>query len=169
MKTKMKRLLSVLCGVIILCNSGIGIIAHAQENVETLILSEYQELTGDNIGHGIYDIPDMRGEKAATLTDCTIGISVSASGVKGSITTGSTVTASKIGVENIRIEKYVGGAWILVGSHSGGYTTNNIDYAANVSTSSAEKGVLYRISCTHYAYLNGVRHELNNVTNGVKY
>lgn len=169
MNAKMKRLLAVLCGVIMICNSGMGIIAHAQENVETLIVGPYHELTGSNVGHGIYDIPDNRGEKAATLTGCTIGISVDASGVQGSISTGSTVIASKIGVENIKVEKYVNGAWTLVGTNSGGYTTNDNDYGINVWTNSAEPNVYYRISCTHYAYLNGVRHELNNVTNGVKY
>ena len=169
MKVKMKRLLAVLCGVIMICNSGMGIIAHAQENVETLIVGPYRELTGNNVGHGIYDIPDSRGEKAAILTGCTIGISVDSSGVQGSITTGSTVTASKIGVENIKVEKYVNGNWTLVGSHSGDYTTNSNSHGMNVYTSSAQKGVLYRISCTHYAYLNGVRHELNNVTDGVSY
>lgn len=169
MKVKVKRFLAALCGVIMICNSGMGLVVHAQENVETLIISPYRELTGNNIGHGIYDIPDNRGEKAATLTDCTIGISVNANGVVGSITTGSTVTASKIGVENIRVEKYVDGKWTLVGSHSGDYTTNYNYHAMTVSTSSAQKGVQYRISCTHYAILNGVRHELNNVTNGVSY
>lgn len=169
MKGKKKRLLAVLCGMIIVCNSGMGIIANAQENVETLMIGPYQELTGDNIGHGIYDIPDNSGAKAATLTGCSIGISVGADGVKGSITTGSTVIASKIGVENIRIEKYVNGKWTLVGSHSGDYTTNRNSHAISVYTGSAQRGVQYRISCTHYAYLNGVRHELNNVTNGVSY
>lgn len=169
MKAKMKRLLAGICSIIMLCNSGMGIVVHAEENIETLKISEYYELIGDNIGHGIYDIRSNREEKAATLTDCTIGISVDASGVQGSITTGSTVTASKIGVENIKVEKYVNGNWKLVATGSGGYTTNDNYYAINVSTSSAEKNVLYRISCIHYAYLNGVRHELNNVTNGVKY
>lgn len=169
MKARMKRLLAAICGSIIICNSGMGIVVNAQENVETLIVGPYQELVGNNVGHGIYDISGNKGEKAATLTDCTIGISVGVDGVKGSISTGSTVIASKIGVENIRVEKYVNGKWTLVGSHSGDYTTNDNSHGMNVYTSSAEKGVQYRISCTHYAILNGVRHELNNVTNGVKY
>lgn len=169
MKVNKKRLLAVLCSIIMICNSGMGIVAHAQENMETLIWGPYQELSGDNIGHGIFDIPNNSGAKAAILTDCTIGISVGADGVKGSITTGSTETASKIGVENVKVEKYVDGKWTLVGSSSGGYKTNSSSYAASVSTSSAEPNIYYRISCTHYAYLNGVKHELNNVTNGVKY
>ena len=169
MKVKVKKLLAILCGVIMVYNSCIGMIVHAEENIEILTISGYQELTGDYIGHGIFDIPGNIGEKAATLTDCTLAISVNANGVIGSMTTGSTVTASKIGVENVKVEKYVDGKWTLVGSSTGGYTTNNNYYAATVTTSSAEKNVLYRVSCTHYAYLNGVRHELNNVTNGVKY
>ncbi len=169
MKVKMKKLLVAICGIVILCNSGMRLVAHAEENVEALTISEYHELTGDNIGHGIYDIIGNDEERAATLTSCTIGISVSANGVSGSISTGSTITASKIGVENIKVEKYVNGKWTLVGTSTGGYTTNDDYYGINVSTSSAEENVLYRISCTHYAYLNGVRHELNNVTNGIKY
>lgn len=169
MKAKMKGVLAVLCGIVILCNSGMGIVANAQEKVETLIVSAYKGLTGDNIEHGIYDIPDVRGEKAAILTGCSIGISVNADGVKGSIATGSTVIASEIGVENIRVEKYVNGKWTLVGSHSGGYIKNDNDYGMDIATTSAQKGVQYRISCTHYAILNGVRHELFNVTNGVSY
>lgn len=168
MKAKGKRLLAVLCGVVMMCSS-VGMVAQAEENVEELTVSEYQELTGDNIGHGIYDIPDNNGAKAAMLANCSIGISVSASGVEGSIKTGSTVTASKIGVKNIRIEKLVDGDWILVASHSGGYTTNDNAYGANVSTGYAQKGVQYRISCTHYAVLNGVLHELDNVTRGLSY
>lgn len=167
MKARGKRLFAVLCAVVMMCGS-VGMAVSAEEKVEKLIVSEYRELTGDNIGHGLYDIPDS-GAKAAMLTNCSIGISVSASGVEGSIVTGSTVTASKIGVKNIRVEKLVDGKWTLVASHSGGYTTNDNAYGANVSTGSAQKGVQYRISCTHYAVLDGVTRELYNVTNGVSY
>lgn len=168
MKAKVKRLLAVLCGIVMLCGN-LGTAVQAEENVEKLIVREYRELTGDNIGHGLYDIPDNSGAKAAMLANCSIGISVSASGVEGSIVTGSTVTASKIGVKNIRVEKLVDGKWTLVGSHSGGYVTNNNDFGMNVSTSSAQKGAKYRITCTHYAVLNGVTHELYNETDGLSY
>lgn len=168
MKAKAKRLLAVLCGVVMLCGS-MGTAAQAEENVEKLIVREYRELTGDNIGHGRYDIPDNSGAKAAMLANCSVAISVSASGVEGSIKTGSTVTASKIGVKNIRVEKLVDGKWTLVGSHSGGYTTNDNAYVMSVSTSSAQKGAKYRITCTHYAVLNGVTHELYNETDGLSY
>ncbi|MBD5552651.1 MAG: hypothetical protein HDQ96_16040 [Lachnospiraceae bacterium] len=169
MKANAKRLLAVLCGVMMLCVNGIGVLAQEEEIVKAWEVSEYQEPTGDNVAHGIYDIPDMSGAKAATLTNCTIGISVSASGVSGSITTGSTVKASAIGIKDIRVEKYVNGKWTLVGSSAGGSTTNDNSYAMNVSTTAAQKGVQYRISCTHYAVLEGVKHELYNVTDGVSY
>ena len=169
MNVKKKRLLAVLCGIAILFNINAGMIACAQEKQEIIFVGEYKELSEGNIGYGIYDISDMSGVKAATLNNCTIGISVSANGVKGSISTGSTVIASELGVEDIRVEKYVNGKWTLVGTNSGGYTTNDNLYGINISTSSAQKGVQYRISCKHYAILNGVRHELYNVTNGVSF
>lgn len=169
MKRKAKKWLAVLCGVVLLCSSEMGMVAYAQENEGMITLGEYEELNGDNIGYGIYDISDGRGVRAAILNDCTLGITVNANGVKASVTTGSTVKASKIGVRNVVIEKYVNGKWEFVASHPGGYTTNNNYYVASISTGSANKGVLYRISCTHYAVLEGREHSLDNVTDGVKY
>lgn len=166
---KVKKWLAVLCGMVMLCSSEMGLVAYAQENEEVLTLGEYEVLSGDNIGYGIYDISGDKGVRAAMLNDCTLGISVNANGVRASVTTGSTVQASKIGVRDVVIEKYVNGKWEFAGSHPGGYVTNKDYYAANISTGSADKGVKYRISCTHYAVLNGVEHALSNVTNGVSY
>lgn len=169
MKGRMKKLVAVLCGVFVLFGSSMGLAAQAEEAVRAWIVSEYREPQGKNVAHGIYDIPDTAGARAAMLTGCSIGISVNANGVKGSIKTGSTVTASEIGIKDIKVEKYVNGEWKLVGSHSGGTKYNTNACVMDVSTSSAEKGVLYRMSCTHFAVLEGVRHELFNVTDGVSY
>ena len=102
MKVKVKRLLAVLCGVVTLCSS-MGPTVQAQEILEARAVSEYREPAGENVAHGIYDIPDISGARAAMLTNCSIGISVNADGVKGSIKTGSTVQAREIGIENIRL------------------------------------------------------------------
>lgn len=169
MKRKAKKLAAVLCGVVMLCNSGMGMVAHAEEVVEASLAAEYHEPEGENVGYGLYDIPDITGARAAMLANCSIGISVNANGVKGSIKTGSTVQASEIGIKNITVEKYVDGAWTLVASHPGGTKYNTNACAMDVSTGAAQKGVLYRITCTHYAILNGVRHELYNETGGVSY
>lgn len=168
MKVKVKRLLAVLCGVVMLCSS-MGPVVYAQEVLQGREVSEYHEPAGENVAHGIYDIPDVSGAKAAMLTNCSIGISVNADGVKGSIKTGSTVQASEIGVENIRLEAYVDGKWTLVGSHPGGSKKSNDAYVMEIYTTTAQKGVQYRISCTHYAILEGVRHAVYNVTDGVYY
>lgn len=169
MRANVKRLVAVLCGVVMLCNSGMGLIAHAEEIVKANLAKEYHEPEGENVAHGHYDIPDNRGVRAATLNDCSICITVSANGVKGSIKTGSTVEASEIGIKNIKVEKYVNGKWTLVGNAPSGYRTNTNACAMDVWTDSAEKGVQYRISCTHYAILEGVLHELYNETGGVSY
>ena len=169
MKVRVKRLVAILCGIVMLFNSGIGLVSHAEEILKAWEVNEYQEPVGDNVEHGIYDIPDFSGAKAATLTGCSIGISVNAEGVRGSIKTGSTVQASEIGIREKKKKKYVDGKWVLVGSHPGGFRNNNDVYAMEVSTSSAEKGVEYRLSCYHYAYLEGEKHEVFNQTKGVSY
>lgn len=169
MRTKVKKLAAVLCGIVMLCNSSMGLIAHAEEIVRINLVDEYREPAGENVAHGIYDIPDIGGAKAATLTGCTIGISVSANGVRGSITTGSTVQASEIGMKNVKVEKNEGNGWEQVGNTMSAHNTNNNTCVVEVTTSSAKKGVQYRITCTHYAILEGVRHELYNETGGVSY
>lgn len=169
MRAKAKRLVAVLWGVVMLCSSSMGLTAHAEEAVEAAVVSEYEELTGDNVGHGIYDIPDMSGARAETLTNCSVSIAVNADGVRGTITTGSTVEASTIGAENIKVEKKVNGKWTQLGDAMTASTTKNDTCVIAVSTSSAEKGVEYRITCTHFAYLSGVKRTLYNETGGVKY
>lgn len=169
MRARVKRLLAVLCGVVMMCSSGMGLIAHAEEIVEVTVVSEYEELTGDNVGHGIYDIPDIGGARAETLANCSISIGVNANGVTGTIKTGSTVQASTIGAENIKLEKKVNGKWVQIGDTMSGSVTNDDTCVLSVTTSSAEKGVEYRITCTHFAYLSGVKRTLYNETGGVKY
>lgn len=169
MKTNVKRLLAILCGVIVLCNSGMGLLAHAEEVLEARTVREYQELTGDNVSYGMYDISESKGARAAMLTNCSLSISVDANGVYGTVQTGSTVKASKIGVKDVKVEKYVGGKWTLIASNAGGYVTNDNAYVMEFYSKSAEKGVLYRASCVHYADLPDGRHELFNITGGVKY
>lgn len=169
MRAKARRLLAALCGVVMMCSSSMGLIVHAEEIVEAKVVSEYEELTGDNVGHGIYDIPDFGGARAETLCNCSISISVSASGVNGTVKTGSTVTASTIGAENIKLEKKVNGKWVQIGDTMSNCVTNNNKCVIAITTSSAEKGVEYRITCTHYAYLSGVKRTLYNETEGVKY
>lgn len=169
MSARAKRLVAVLCGIVMMCNSGMGLVAHAEEIVEATVVSEYEELTGDNVGHGVYDIPDISGARAETLTNCSISITVNANGVRGTISTGSTVEASTIGAENIKVEKKVDGKWKQIGDTMSGSTTKNNACVIAITTSSAEKGVEYRITCTHYAVLPSGRRTLYNETGGVKY
>lgn len=169
MRRAVKRLVAVLCGVVMLCNSGMGLIAHAEEIVRMYLVDEYREPEGENVAHGRCDIPDISGARAATLANCSIGISVSANGVRGSITTGATVQASEIGMKNIIVEKNSGNGWEPIGTPKSIYNTNDTDCVVEVTTSSAQKGVQYRITCTHYAILNGVTHSLYNETDGVSY
>lgn len=164
MKQKIKKVLVVLYGVALL-SGNIQMIAHAQELMPVTV-SEYVELTGDNVEYGIYNQEGNPNVRAGTLEFCKIGKSVSTNGVVATITTSATATASKIGVRDVVFEKYIGnGEWEKVASHPGSYVTNSKDYGATFKTSSAQEGVTYRVSCTHYAVIDGVEYTLYNSTN----
>ncbi len=164
MKQKIKKILVVLYGIAIL-SGNMQMVAHAQELMPVTV-SEYVELTGDNVEYGIYNQEGNPNVRAGTLGVCRLGKSVSTSGVVASIETTATATASKIGVRDVVFEKYIGnGEWEEVASHPGGYVTNSKDYDATFRTSSAQEGVTYRVTCVHYAVIDGVEYTLYNTTN----
>lgn len=171
MKRKMKKWLVVISGILLLGSNSMGTVAHAQENgkwVET----EYQELTGDNVAYGIYDVTGNPNVRAPILTNCSLGISVDSEGVHISITTGATEDASKLGAKEIMVEyKGSDGKWhdMTPGDHASSYRENSDNYVGSYIFTPAEKGVYYRASCVHYAYLSDGYHAISNLTKGVRY
>lgn len=164
MKQKIKKILVVLYSAAIL-SGNMQMVAHAQELVPVTV-SEYVELTGDNVEYGIYNQEGNPNVRAASLDACKIGKGTSGSTLIASVETSATATASKIGVRNVVFEKYIGnGEWEEVASHPGGYTTNATHYNASFKISPIQEGVIYRVTCTHYAVINGVEHTLYNSTN----
>ncbi len=164
MKQKIKKILVVLYGAAIL-SGNMQMVAHAQELVPVTV-GEYVELTGDNVEYGIYNQEGNPNVRAETLGACKIGKDITGNSVIASIETTATATASKIGVRDVVFEKYIGnGEWEEVSSHPGGYTRNNNRYGASFTMSPIQEGVIYRVTCVHYAVINGVEYTLYNTTN----
>lgn len=170
MKKKIRNWIVALCGIILLSSNAMGITAQAKEN-DSLVLREYQELTGDNVEYGINDFKGNSNSRAPILSGCTIGISVDASGVTVSMTTSATEMASELGVKNIYLEyKDNLGIWHRINSSPlHGWRYNDNHYGSSFTYKSVEKGVYYRATCTHYAYLSDGYHHLDNYTKGVCY
>ncbi len=164
MKQKIKKILVVLYSAAIL-SGNMQMVAHAQELVPVTV-GEYVELTGDNVEYGIYNQEGNPNARAASLGACKIGKGTSGSTLIASVETSATATASKIGVRDVVFEKYIGnGEWEEVASHPGSYRTNATHYAASFKMSPTQEGVIYRVTCVHYAVINGVEHTLYNSTN----
>ncbi len=164
MKQKIKKILVVLYSIAIL-SGNMQMVAHAQELVPVTV-GEYVELTGDDVEYGIYNQEGNPNVRAASLGVCKIGKGTSGNSLIASVETSATATASKIGVRDVVFEKYIGnGEWEEVTSHPGGYTTNAKHYSASFTASPTQEGVIYRVTCVHYAVINGVEHTLYNSTN----
>lgn len=170
MKRKIRNWTIILCGIILFCSGSMGMIAHAEES-NNLILREYQELTGDNVEHGVNDYVGNPYAKGASLWDCEIGISVDASGVTVSMTTSANEIATELGIKNVYLDyKDNLGIWHHINSIPiEGWIKNSNHYGASLTYDDVQPGVYYRATCTHYGYLSDGYHHIDNYTDGVCY
>ncbi len=88
---------------------------------------------------------------------CSIDISGSDSGMLIQIQTQSYGVSSVIGVKDIKIQKKVWYGWQTVGTSSGGELTNVSNMVCSVLYEGAEKGETYKITCVHYANVDGYK------------
>lgn len=101
-----------------------------------------------------------------SLVSCDISVSSAASGVRITITTKSTTTASQIGVKNVILQEKIDGNWRNI-NISGGYETNTDTYSGSTTYFSAVKGRTYRVSCTHYAVFSNGTKTLDNTSGSI--
>lgn len=88
---------------------------------------------------------------------CSIDISGSDSGMLIEIHTQSYGISSVIGVKDIKIQKKVWYGWQTVATSSGGELTNVSNVVCSVLYENAEKGETYKITCVHYANVDGYK------------
>ncbi len=103
-----------------------------------------------------------------SLAGCQLGIGIASNGVSVTFTTRSTATASEIGVKNVVLQEKNGSGWrdIPISKH---YTSGKQEYTGGVVYTGAQAGRTYRVSCTHYAIINGTEYTLYNSTNNLVY
>lgn len=105
----------------------------------------------------------------ASLAGCNLGIGIASNGVEITFATSSTESASEIGVKNVVLqEKQPGGGWksIPISNH---YARGTDDYFGGVVYTGAQKGRTYKVSCTHYAIIDGHEYTLNSQTGELVY
>lgn len=104
-----------------------------------------------------------------SLAGCNLGIGIASNGVSITFATNATGTASEIGVKNVVLkEKQPGGGWkdIPISNH---YARGTDDYYGGVTYTGAQKGRTYKVSCTHYAIIDGHEYTLNSQTGELVY
>lgn len=102
------------------------------------------------------------------LMNCYIIYSCSADGISATLHTGTTQTASVLGVKDVKVEKLCWYGWDTVASAEGLESSNSPVMECSFTYSSAEYGKTYRISCTHYGNVDGYA-EVESVTSSFVY
>lgn len=98
---------------------------------------------------------DRRPSARTTIFNCIIDIYCSSDGMLVEVTTDCLGTASVIGVKDIKIQKKVWYGWKTVATSEGGARENGNTYAGSILYTGAEYGETYRVSCVHYADVDG--------------
>lgn len=89
--------------------------------------------------------------------NCFISVSGSDSGMLIEIRTESYGVSSVIGVKDVKIQKKVWYGWQTVATSSGGELTNVSTVNCSLLYEEAVKGETYKITCVHYANVDGYK------------
>lgn len=106
--------------------------------------------------------------RSTTFSTASVDFSFRTEGLHITIDTGTTMTASVIGVKDIKIQKKgLFGIWSTVATSTGGEAYNTSYISVSLTYTGAEVGENYRVKCTHYADVDEYReldHETESVT-----
>lgn len=174
MKVK-RRVLGLVLAVAITCGMNpVSASAAESETVTEMEIVQTEgfslEVDGKTVFGGVYDINVNPNVRTVMLSNCSIGMTyVAGSYLHIEFLTGASHDATEIGVKDIKVQKKVGIFWSTIATAPDGYATDTTIFAAQCNCYSAVLGETYRVSCTHYAYINGDYYSLDNVTDGHKF
>ncbi|MBO4980498.1 MAG: hypothetical protein J6C84_01170 [Lachnospiraceae bacterium] len=112
--------------------------------------------------------PESGPTPRTMMMNCYITYSCSSSGITATLHTGTSQTASVLGVKDVKVEKLFWYGWDTVGYADPYEVTNAASLSCSFTYSSAEYGKTYRISCTHYGNVDGYE-ETETVTSSFVY
>lgn len=130
-----------------------------------LNLSESEDIKIEVMEAKLIEDLDSLGEVGpyTMLADCIIGVSKSSEGMAIDITTGVVGKASVLGVKDVKVQKKTWyGGWTTVAVSDGREAYNRTNMGISLIYTGAEEGATYRITCIHYADVNGYIEGENN-------
>lgn len=156
-----KRALGMLAVVaLIVGNLGFNSVAAASDDFSTDGDAEVEIMEAVFI-----EDPDLPGGIVpyTMLTDCVITASKCSEGMAIDISTGVVGTASVIGIKDVKVKKKTWyGGWETVAVSDGKESYNRTTMGISLIYKGAEEGATYKITCVHYADVNGYIEHTND-------
>lgn len=126
----------------------------ASENVEVI----------DVVVKALSEEDLAQSSKARTgLYNCLINVICDSAGMHVDFLVHANGTASVIGIKDIKIQKKVWYGWKTVATSSGAEAKNVGSFGCSLLYTGAEYGQTYRITCTHYANVDGYTEVKNEI------
>ena len=163
---KKKRILSLLLaavlsfGILPLNVSASESALSAPEEMQTYITDERLE-NPDVIMNGNPQSGSLQRD-ASYLVSCNISAAFMDYGL-------TTKTASELGVKNIKVQQKNGIFWTTIATSDGGSITNDDWYMSICKCTNAIDGEIYRIKCTHFAYIGGNYYHYDHTSDSFTY
>lgn len=106
---------------------------------------------------------------ASYLINCNISAAYMSYGLYIQTETGTTVTASELGVKDIKVQQKNGIFWTTIATSGGGSDTNDDVFCGSCECKNAVSGEIYRIKCTHFAYIGGKYYHYDHTSDSFTY
>ncbi len=103
------------------------------------------------------------------LKNCNISAAYMSYGLYIQTETGTTKTASELGVKDIKVQQKNGIFWTTIATSGGGSITNDDWFLGSCECKNAVSGEIYRIKCTHFAYIGGNYYHYDNTSDPFTY
>ncbi len=97
------------------------------------------------------------------IYNCLINVTCDSEGMHVDFMVHANGTASEIGIKDIKIQKKVWYGWKTVATSDGAEAQNVASFGCSILYSGAEYGETYRITCIHYADVDGYTEEQNEI------
>ena len=106
---------------------------------------------------------------ASYLINCNISAAYMSYGLYIQTETGTKITASELGVKDIKVQQKNGIFWTTIATSGGGSITNDDWFLGSCDCKNAVSGEIYRIKCTHFAYIGGNYYHYDHTSDSFTY
>jgi len=158
MRGKMKRVIRMVMSLVMIATVLMGNIEFTCLTAQAAGVEEMEEAPEILESRVIEDGP----MPYTMLAQCIISVSGDENAMYIDITTGAVGTASVIGIKDVKIMRKFWYGWKTVAVSSGGETNDHSMALICITYDNAVKGATYRITCVHYADVNGYTEGVND-------